>query len=78
MHWTDMPGEFARNRAIYATERAIVFHRIDFFRVWALLMTKQFPALARRYVHIGDGPRPSDAEIIAVIRERLRPIVRTG
>ena len=78
MHWTDMPGEFVRNRNIYATERAIVFHQIDFFLVWAMLMTKQFPALARCYVHLGDGPRPSDAEIIAMIRERLPPIVRAG
>jgi fatty acid desaturase len=31
MHWTDMPGEFVRNRNIYATERAIAFQKIDFF-----------------------------------------------
>jgi hypothetical protein len=78
MHWTDMPGEFVRNRSIYATEGAIVFHQIDFFLVWAMLMTKQFSALARCYVHLGDCPRPSHAAIIAMIRERLQPIVRAG
>ncbi len=74
MHWTEMPGEFLKNRAVYAEERAIVFRNTDFFIVWLLLMTGQFATLARLYVHLGDGPRPSDAEIIALLRSRLVPI----
>ena len=74
MHWSEMPGEFMRNRAIYAREQAIVFRNTDFFLVWLMLMTAQFSALARLYVHLGEGPRPSEEEIVALLRSRLRPM----
>lgn len=78
MHWTELPEEFARNAERYAAERALVFKGIDFFIVSLLLFLKQHKALARRYVHLGEGPRPSDDEIVAVMRVRLAPIRGTA
>jgi hypothetical protein len=73
-HWTEMPADFEANRKKYALERAIVFDEgIDHFMVWLLLMTKQYKVLARHYVTL-DGERPSDEEIIALLRLRTRPI----
>jgi hypothetical protein len=73
MHWTEMPGEFQKNLAKYAEERALVFEGIDFFQVWALLMLRQHRSLAERLVSL-DGVTRSLDERVALLRERLRPI----
>ncbi len=73
-HWTEMPADFEANRKKYAQERAIVFDEgIDHFMVWTLLMLKQYKTLARHYVTL-DGERPSDEQIIALLKSRTRPI----
>jgi fatty acid desaturase len=70
-HWSEMPADFENNRALYAREGAIVFEGIDFFAVWALLMFQRYASLARHYVVL-DGARPSEEEIIALLRSRTR------
>jgi hypothetical protein len=76
MHWTEMPGEFTRNVAQYAREQAIVLRNTDFFMVWVMLVTKQHRMIARHYVHLGEGPCPSEDEILALLKSRLKPIRR--
>jgi fatty acid desaturase len=73
MHYTDMAQEFIDNRADYVRERAIVFQGIDFFGVWFLLMTKNYKALAKRYVNLEATPK-REAEIIALLKERTARI----
>jgi fatty acid desaturase len=73
-HWSEMRTDFEANVADYAKKGAIVFEGIDFFAVWALLMLGRYKSLARRYVAL-DGPRPSDDEIIALLKSRTRAIV---
>jgi len=72
-HWSEMPADFENNRALYAREGAIVFEGIDFFAVWALLMFQRYASLARHYVVL-DGARPSEEEIIALLRSRTRAL----
>lgn len=76
MHWTEMPGELSKNLSKYAQEKAIVFRNTDFFMVWLMLVTKQYGALAKQYVHLGEGPAPDKDAIIAMLKQRLQPIVR--
>jgi fatty acid desaturase len=72
-HWSEMPEDFARNVDSYVREGAIVFQGLDFFMVWLLLMLKQYRALARRYVNLtGDARSPE--EVIALLKERTRPV----
>jgi fatty acid desaturase len=73
-HWTELPGDFDANRGEYARQGAIVFRGIDFFGVWARLMMKRYGSLAQHYVALG-RERPSDAEIVAMLRERTRAII---
>jgi fatty acid desaturase len=68
-HWTDMPVEFAANRATYASEGAIVFSGLDFFAVWFLLMAKRYDVLAKRVVDLDGSARTLD-EIEAMLRSR--------
>jgi hypothetical protein len=71
-HWTEMPGDLLASQAEYAQKGALVFEGIDFFGIWLMLMLKQHRALARRVVHLGDGPAPSLDEVEATLRRRLR------
>jgi hypothetical protein len=68
-----MAQEFIDNQADYVRERAIVFQGIDFFGVWFLLMTKNYRALAKRYVNLEATPK-SEAEIIALLKQRTARI----
>jgi fatty acid desaturase len=72
-HWTEMPDDFRRNVATYEKERALVFDGVDFFVVWAMLMGKRYGWLAKRYVQLGET-RPSDEELVALMRERTARI----
>jgi fatty acid desaturase len=71
-HWSEMPSDFEASRAEYARQGALVFEGIDFFGVWALLMLRNYDALAKRIVPLGDE-RPSHEEIVATLRARTRP-----
>lgn len=72
-HWTDMPGDFQANIPRYAAEGAVVFDGLDHFMVWLYLMLGRFDWLARHYVNLDGKPR-SEAEVIALLRERVLPI----
>lgn len=72
-HWTEMPEDFLRNRPDYAREQAIVFEGLDYFMIWACLMTKRYGVLARHYVHL-DGPRPDEPAIVAMLQQRTQRI----
>jgi fatty acid desaturase len=73
LHWSEMPRDFLAKRELYAREGAVVFEGIDYFQVWALLMTKRYDVLARRFVELGDAPR-TEREIVALLRHRTQPI----
>lgn len=70
-HWTEMPGDFEKNRPRYAKEGAIIFEGIDFFIVWVLLMTKSYRTLAKHFVDLEDEKR-SQEEIIALLKSRVQ------
>jgi hypothetical protein len=70
-HWTEMPGDFSANLALYAEKGAIVFEGIDFFVVWIFLMLKRYDWLARCYVSLDGEERPQE-EIIELLRSRTR------
>lgn len=74
-HWTEMPEDFQRNIDKYAANKALVLEGVDFFIVWLLLMFKRYNGLAKRVVQLGDVDM-SRAEIVALLRERTRPIRR--
>jgi hypothetical protein len=78
MHWTDLPGDLAQNAERYRDEEAIVFRTLDYFGIWALLMTRQYGLLARFYVQL-DAERPkSRSEIVALLRSRTRAARKPG
>jgi fatty acid desaturase len=73
-HWSEYPGEFERNKDEYGRQDAIVFDGVDFFQVWAMLMTKQWKGLAKRFVQLPGAPARDEAAIIAFLQSRVEPI----
>jgi hypothetical protein len=73
LHWTEMPGDFLRNIDCYRTEKAIVFRRLDYFGIWALLMTHQYRFLSRFYVELDTAQPKSRLEVMALLRARTQP-----
>jgi fatty acid desaturase len=73
LHWTEMHRDFEVNQAEYFEQGAIIFRRIDYFVIWALLMTHSYKTLARYFVDLQEPRRP-EREIIQLLRERLVPI----
>ncbi len=76
-HWTEMPVEFDQDRALYAKNGSIIFHGIDFTMVWFYLMLNRYDLLASKLVETQNPPR-SQEQIIAFLKERTRPILRTA
>ncbi len=74
-HWTEMPDDFLANLATYRDQGAVVIDGLDYFQIWALLMLKRYKTLAAHYVELGPTRR-SEAEIIALLRERTRHTTR--
>jgi Fatty acid desaturase len=72
-HWTEMPGDFVENAAIYAREQAIVFVGLDYHTIWLLLMLKRHHRLARSVI---DWSGRGEAEIVALLRSRLKRLPR--
>ncbi len=72
-HWTAYPSEFEKMRAEYGRRDAIVFDGIDFFQVWFFLMLGRREALARRFVRLPGAPERTEADVLALFEERLRP-----
>jgi fatty acid desaturase len=73
-HWTEYPVEFEKNLDEYGRQDAIVFEGLDFFLVWLLLMTGSWGRLARAFVKLPGAPERGEAEIVAFLQSRLRPI----
>jgi hypothetical protein len=72
-HYTELPGDFAENRARYAAAGAVVFSGLDFFMISLLLWTGRWRVLARHYVRL-DGKPHTDDEVIAMLKARVEPV----
>lgn len=72
-HWAEMPGDFLANLDLYVQQKAVVFQKLDFFLVSLLLFTHQYWLLARCFVRL-DGQERSDADVIALLKTRVKRI----
>jgi len=74
-HWSEMPAHSLAAINEYANEDAIVFKNLDFIAVGVLIFCRAYKILARNFVDVRSTKR-SDAEIEALLRSRLVPIIR--
>ncbi|KAF2398723.1 hypothetical protein EJ06DRAFT_543922 [Trichodelitschia bisporula] len=72
-HWRDHPSAFLKGKATYAEQHALVFHDIDYIMLTVRLLTKNYTALARCLVPIGEAQiRLSLEERAEMLRRKTR------
>lgn len=69
-HWTEMPKRFEEVLPKVLERNSLVFDGIDYFVIWALLMTKRHKFLASKLLYL----ELDLDEKIALIKHRLKPI----
>lgn len=71
LHWTEMPKDFLANADKYAENKALVFEKVDYNEIWAMLMFKRYDRLADYLVNI-NGMYPSKEAAIRVMQQRTK------
>lgn len=73
MHYTDMPGEFLKQKDAFAQNKALVFDGIHYLHIFTYLMTKRYDKLAANLVNI-NNTFASEEDAIRVMKERTKKI----
>ena len=71
LHYTDIPGEFLKNKAFYVKQRTLTFEGIHFLHIFAWLMTRRYDKLVRNVVNI-DNMFATDEEANALMKDRTK------
>jgi hypothetical protein len=69
------PTEFERALPEYGRQDALVFDGIDYFGVWTCLMFRRWSHLATYVVQLDGAPHRTREQVIAMLKERVQPIV---
>lgn len=81
LHYTEIPGEFMKNKDKFAERKLFVFDGIHYLHIFVWLMTKRYDKLADNIVNI-NNMFSSKEEVMALMKERTRKIasweVRVG
>ncbi|HET8725496.1 MAG TPA: fatty acid desaturase [Anaeromyxobacteraceae bacterium] len=73
-HWTEHPAWFESRLEEFGRSDAVVLRGVDFFQVWLLLMTGRWNRLAAAFVRLPGAPERTDAEVVAFLKSRVRPV----
>jgi hypothetical protein len=76
-HWLDMPHDFQNKRAALAEAKSMVFHKIDYFIIFLLLMCKKHHVLARYFVQLDASQMMDEDEIVTLMHRRLKAFEKT-
>ncbi|KAJ1560680.1 hypothetical protein HK096_007623 [Nowakowskiella sp. JEL0078] len=71
-HWMDHPRMFVKQRQLYFDEEAVIFKDLNYLDVWLKLITDDYKGLAKYWIHVGYGPKPSDDEIVVMLRKKTQ------
>jgi hypothetical protein len=71
LHYTDIPGEFLKNKDVFAKQKTPIFDGIHYLHIFTWLMTKRYDKLAENLVNL-NNIYTSDEEAIALMKERTR------
>ncbi len=71
LHYTEIPGEFLKNKDKFAEQKILTFDGIHYLHIFTWLMTKRYDKLAKNLVNI-NNMFSSEEEAINVMRERTK------
>lgn len=76
LHYSELPAEFESNIEKYGKEDVMVFKDIHYPHIWLYLMTKNYRKLLSLFVSLPGAPIRTDEELIACMKNRVRPILK--
>ena len=71
LHYTEIPGEFLKNKAYFVKQKTLTFDGIHYLHIFTWLMTKRYDKLAKHVVNV-DNMFASEEEAIALMKARTR------
>ncbi len=71
LHYTEIPGEFLKNKDFYIKQKIFVFDGIHYLHIFFWLMTKSYNKLAKNIVNL-DNMFSSEEEVIALMKKRTK------
>ncbi|MBS1760846.1 MAG: fatty acid desaturase [Bacteroidetes bacterium] len=71
LHYTEIPGEFLKNKDVFAEKKILTFDGIHYLHIFLWLMTKRYDKLAKHIVNV-NNMFSSEEEAIALMRERTK------
>jgi len=71
LHYTEIPGEFLKNKDKFAEKKILTFDGIHYLHIFTWLMLKRYDKLAKNIVNINDM-FSSEEEAIALMKDRTR------
>jgi fatty acid desaturase len=74
LHYSLLERDFFENIDTYASENSIVFKDIHYPHIWFYLVTKNYKALADKYIRLPGTKLLSENEVINLLKSRLIPI----
>ncbi|HWR32270.1 MAG TPA: fatty acid desaturase [Chitinophagaceae bacterium] len=77
MHYTEIPGEFLKNKDKFAEQKILVFDGIHYLHIFIWLMTKRYDKLAKNLVNL-NNMFSSEEEAIAIMKERTRKLTASA
>ena len=72
-HWLEMPQDFLDKREEMVKHDSLVFDRLDYFMIFALLMLKRHRFLTKFVVQLDPDNPKSQEELLALFDRRLQP-----
>ena len=74
VHHSELRAEFEQHRQTYGEQDALVFDGITQIGIWFMLLAQRHDALARHVVELPGAPPRSHADMVALLRHRVRKI----
>jgi fatty acid desaturase len=71
LHYTEIPGEFLKNKDVFAKQKTLTFDGIHYLHIFIWLMTRRYDKLAKHVVNV-NNMFSSEEEAIALMKERTR------
>lgn len=77
LHYTDIPGEFLKNKDHFADKKILVFDGIHYLHIFVWLMTKRYDKLADNLVNINNmfSSREEAIELMKMRTRKIEPAV---
>eukprot|EP01012_Entosiphon_sulcatum_P014174 TRINITY_DN19261_c0_g1_i1.p1 TRINITY_DN19261_c0_g1~~TRINITY_DN19261_c0_g1_i1.p1 ORF type:complete len:346 (+),score=44.22 TRINITY_DN19261_c0_g1_i1:350-1387(+) len=77
-HYTEYPTLYEKEKGDLAANDSLVFHSLDFFGIWALLMMNRYDVLAAHVVDLRPEEKRTTNDFVRVLRSRTRPTPCSG